>query len=291
MQDINGIQEAVFACVDGSKYSEAVCDYGLHIAKELKLPLVLLNTVEHPHNSSLTNLSGNLSLGERDTLLDVLSDEDKQKNRDTINHGKEILKELRERVASRGYSNVIISQRHGSLYENLKELEDKLRVVIFGFSGMGHMQMEDEVGSSVENIIRDIDAPIILVNREYSPIKSVMVAFNGESGSTKALEELSSSPMLEREVKRYVVNVNSNQSKSDELIKHAKEIIKDSSLNCEFIQKSGEPLESILECIEKNNIDMLAIGSYSHGKLKSAIFGSFTTKLIQNVKVPLVILK
>lgn len=291
MQDIKSIEKAVFACVDGSKYSEAVCDYALHIAKELDLTLVLLNTIEHPNASSVTNLSGNLTLGERDVLLDELSDEDAQKNRETINHGKEVLKELRERVTDKGYSNVTISQRHGTLYENLKELEPKLRVVIFGFSGMGHMQKEDEIGSCVENIIRDIDAPIILVNRDYSPVKNVMIAFNGKSGSVRALEELSSSPMLERDIKRYVVNINSNKNSSDKLMAQAKELIKHEPLNCEFIQKSGEPLESILECIDKNKIDMLAIGSYSHGKLKSAIFGSFTTKLIQNVKIPLVILK
>ncbi|MDT8338306.1 MAG: universal stress protein [Sulfurimonas sp.] len=291
MQDIKNIEQAVFACVDGSKYSEAVCDYALHIAKELNLTLVLLNTIEHPNASSVTNLSGNIALGERDTLLQELSLEDAQKNRETISHSRELLKELKERVSDKGYSNVIISQRHGTLYENLKELEDKLRVVVFGFSGMGHMQKEDEIGSCVENIIRDVDAPIILVNRDYSPIRNVMIAFNGESGSTKALEELSSSPMLGREIKRYIVNVNSNQSRSDELIEHAREIIKDETLNCEFIQKTGEPLESILECINNNDIDMLAIGSYSHGKLKSALFGSFTTKLIQNVKIPLVILK
>jgi len=291
MQNVKSIQKAVFACVDGSKYSEAVSDYALHIAKELDLTLVLLNTIEHPNASSATNLSGNLALGERDTLLDELSEEDAQKNKEAINSGKELLKELKERVTDKGYKNVVISQRHGTLYENLKELEPKLRAVIFGFSGMGHMQKEDAIGSCVENIIRDVDAPIILVNKEYSPIKSVMVAFNGESGSIRALEELSFSPMLEKSVKRYVVNINSDMKRSDELMTKAKEIIKDEHLNCEFIQKSGEPLDGILECIDKNGIDMLSIGSYSHGKLKSAIFGSLTTKLIQKVKIPLVILK
>lgn len=291
MQDIKSVKKAVFACVDGSKYSEAVCDYALHVAKELNLTLVLLNTIEHSGISSITNLSGSIALGERETLLQELSEEDALRNKETIARQRELLKELKARVSNSGYTNVIISQRHGTLYENLKELEDKLRVVIFGLSGMGHMDDSAEIGSHVEDIIRDVDTPIILINKEYTPIKNVMIAFNGESGSSRALEEVASSPMLGREVKRYVVNVNNNKSKSDELIKHAKEIIKDDSLNCEFIQKSGEALESILDCIDKKSIDMLAIGSYSHGKLKSAIFGSFTTKLIQNVKIPLIILK
>ncbi len=291
MQNIKNTEQSVFACVDGSKYSEAVCDYALHIAKELDLTLILLNIIEHSNTSSITNLSGSIALGERDDLLHELSSEDALKNRETINHGKEVLKKLKHRVDASGFNNVIIAQRHGTLYENLKELEDKMRVVIFGISGMDHIDDNSQIGSHVEEIIRDVDAPIILVNKEYTPIKNVMIAFNGESGSTKALEEVSSSPMLGHDIKRYLININNNQNKSDELIKQAKEIIKEDTLNFEFIQKQGETLEGILECIEKNSIDMLAIGSYIHGKLKSALFGSFTTKLIQNVKIPLIILK
>jgi nucleotide-binding universal stress UspA family protein len=285
------MQKAVFACIDGSKYSEAVCDYALHIAKELNLTLVLLNTIEHPSSSFAANLSGNISLGERDDLLHELSSEDALKNRQTINHSKEVLKKLKQRVQESGFKNITVIQRHGTLYENLKELEDKLRVVIFGISGTDHMNDSTQIGSHVENIIRDVDAPIILVNKEYTPIKNVMIAFNGESGSIRALEEVSSSPMLGRNITRYLLNSNNDKSRSNALIKQAREIVKESELRCEFIQKSGDALEDILESIDKNSIDILAIGSYSHGKLRSALFGSFTTKLMQNVKIPLIILK
>ncbi|MCK9472838.1 universal stress protein [Sulfurimonas sp.] len=291
MQYIKNMQKAVFACIDGSKYSEAVCDYALHIAKELNLTLVLLNTIEHPSSSFAANLSGNISLGERDDLLHELSSEDALKNRQTINHSKEVLKKLKQRVQESGFKNITVIQRHGTLYENLKELEDKLRVVIFGISGTDHMNDSTQIGSHVENIIRDVDAPIILVNKEYTPIKNVMIAFNGESGSIRALEEVSSSPMLGRNITRYLLNSNNDKSRSNALIKQAREIVKESELRCEFIQKSGDALEDILESIDKNSIDILAIGSYSHGKLRSALFGSFTTKLMQNVKIPLIILK
>ncbi|PLY13987.1 universal stress protein [Sulfurimonas sp. CVO] len=291
MQNINTIKEAVLACIDGSKYSEAVCEYGLYIAKELKLPLVLLNTIEHTHISSKSDLSGSIGFGERDTLLNDLSDEDAVESKKLINNGKDILKSLKEKVINSGFEDVVISQRHGTLYENLKELEEKMRVVLFGISGVDHNSDIMEIGSQVENIIRDVNVPIILVNKEYSPIKNVMIAFNGESGSTRALEEVSSSPMLGRDIKRFVINICNDTKKSQELIENAKEIIQDKTLNCEFISKSGDPLEEILNSQKSNNIDIMAIGSYSHGKLKTALFGSFTTKLIQNVKIPLIILK
>lgn len=291
MQNIQDIKEAVFACVDGSRFSEAVCEYGLHIAKQLSLPLVLLNTVEHPNASSVTNLSGNLSLGEREDLLDELSQEDEAKNKETRSNGKELLLKLKEKIKAQGFEDVTSLQRHGTLYENLKDLESQLRVVLFGVSGMGHFQEGVEIGSQVEDIIRDVDAPIILINKEFTPIKKVMIAFNGASGSVRALEEVSASPMLAKDVKRYIVTINKDLQKAEELAKQAKDLIQDDSLNCEFISKEGDPLDGILGCIDKNDIDILSIGSYSHGKLKTTLFGSFTTKLIKNVKIPLIVLK
>lgn len=291
MQNVNDIKEAVFACVDGSMFSEDVCGYGLHIARQLGLPLVLLNTVEHPNASSKTDLSGNLSLGERDDLLGKLSKEDAEKNRETRAKGKSLLSSLKAKADASGYDNVITLQRHGTLYENLKELEGKLRVVLFGVSGMGHFEEESEIGSQVETIIRDVDAPILLINKAYAPVEKVMIAFNGTSGSVHALEEVSASPMLSKEVKRYIVSVHKDIAKAEELIAQAKALIKDPSLNCEYIAKEGDPLEGILGSIEENAIDTLAIGSYSHGKLKTALFGSFTTKLIKSVKIPMIVLK
>jgi nucleotide-binding universal stress UspA family protein len=291
MQSMGDIKEAVFACVDGSRFSEAVCDYALHIAQQLSLPLVLLNTVEHANASSVINLSGNLILGEREDLLDNLSEEDAAKNKQRRSQGKELLATLKEKINAQGFEDVITLQRHGTLYENLKDLEPQLRVVLFGVSGMGHFQEGVEIGSQVEDIIRDVDAPIILINKEFTPIKKVMIAFNGASGSVRALEEVSSSPMLAKDVKRYIVTVNKDIKKAEELSHQAKDIIKDLTLNCEYISKAGDPLESILGCIDNNDIDILSIGSYSHGKLKTALFGSFTTKLIKNVKIPLIVLK
>ena len=45
----------VLVCLDGSEFSKAVCDYGIFIAKNLNLPLVLLNVIEHSKISNIVD--------------------------------------------------------------------------------------------------------------------------------------------------------------------------------------------------------------------------------------------
>jgi len=43
---VNNTNEVV-ACIDGSRYSEAVCDYAAWLSKGLEVPLTLLHNIEH----------------------------------------------------------------------------------------------------------------------------------------------------------------------------------------------------------------------------------------------------
>ena len=84
----------VLVCLDGSEFSKAVCDYGVEIAKKLNLPLVLLNVIEHSTISKNIDLSGNIGLGEKDELLEMLVDEDAKRSQEQISKGKAILKQM-----------------------------------------------------------------------------------------------------------------------------------------------------------------------------------------------------
>ena len=72
----------VLVCLDGSELSKAVCDYGIFIAKNLNLPLVLLNVIEHSKISNIVDFSGNIGLGEKDELLEMLVDEDAKRSQE-----------------------------------------------------------------------------------------------------------------------------------------------------------------------------------------------------------------
>ncbi len=276
----------IYACVDGSKFSESVCDYSIAVAKRLGVELKFLNTIEHSHISKKQNLSGNIGLGSRDSLLESLSNEEALESKDLISRGKDALRAAKERATSSGYTNITSIQRHGSLYENLIDLEDDIRVLVIGFSGEDRSKEDKGVGKQVEEIIRSLHVPTLLVNREFDQIKKVLIAYDGSEPSKKALEMVAKNPIF-GEVERFLVSVNQDEN----ILESAKEHLKSSNIEANIFSLKGDPLVELLKFQEEKEIDIIAMGAFSHSRIKGALFGSFTHKMLLNVKTPLLLLR
>lgn len=276
----------VLVCVDGSDFSKAVCDYGVFIAKNLNLPLVLLNVVEHSKISNLVDFSGNIGFGAKDVLLEMLVDEDAKRSQEEILKGKVILKQMQEYVKSKDFSNFTTLQRHGTLYETLDELGSDLKIAIIGLNG----ENSKDIGSNVEELIRTLNIPILLVNSEFKPIKSILMAYDGSLYAKKSIDIAVKNPIFPN-TKRYIVNVNSDKNDSNRVLNEASLIFKNANIDSEILSLSGDKLEAILNYQQSINADIIAMGAYSHNRFRSAIFGSFTTNMILKSKVPLLLFR
>lgn len=276
----------VLVCIDGSDFSKAVCDYGVFIAKNLNLPLVLLNVVEHSKISNLVDFSGNIGFGAKDVLLEMLVDEDAKRSQEEILKGKVILKQMQEYIKSKDFSNFTTLQRHGTLYETLDELGSDLKIAIIGLNG----ENSKDIGSNVEELIRTLNIPILLVNSEFKPIKSILMAYDGSLYAKKSIDIAVKNPIFPN-TKRYIVNVNSDKNDSNRVLNEASLIFKNANIDSEILSLSGDKLEAILNYQQSMNADIIAMGAYSHNRFRSAIFGSFTTNMILKSKVPLLLFR
>ncbi|MDX4047804.1 universal stress protein [Aliarcobacter skirrowii] len=276
----------VLVCIDGPNFSKAVCDYGVFIAKNLNLPLVLLNVVEHSKISNLVDFSGNIGFGAKDVLLEMLVDEDAKRSQEEILKGKVILKQMQEYVKSKDFSNFTTLQRHGTLYETLDELGSDLKIAIIGLNG----ENSKDIGSNVEELIRTLNIPILLVNSEFKPIKSILMAYDGSLYAKKSIDIAVKNPIFPN-TKRYIVNVNSDKNDSNRVLNEASLIFKNANIDSEILSLSGDKLEAILNYQQSINADIIAMGAYSHNRFRSAIFGSFTTNMILKSKVPLLLFR
>lgn len=278
--------ETILACVDGSTYTNSVRDYGVLFAKTSKIPLTLFNTVEHFKPRQSRDLSGNITLGGRDELLDFLVEEDHTKSKADINTGRQMLEILKSNIPE-GIA-VASLQRHGSLYENVQDLEPKIRMLILGLSGKDHEGRNQAVGEQVEEVIRSLHVPILLVNCGFIEPKKVMIAYDNSASAKKALEAVVQAPLL-GDVERHIVCVQSSSKKAMQILENAKKIAGNS--NMIYTPLEGEAVEELHKYQESKGIDLIAMGAFSHNRLRDKLFGSFTAKMITEAKVPLLLLR
>lgn len=274
------MSKKILACIDGGKFSNEVCKYGIFIAKKLNLPLVLLNVVENVKNSSKLDLSGNIGLGAKDDLQEDLVDEAMKLSQDKIKRGKNALNECKQIANEQNFTNYEILQLHGELDECLQELSSDLKLAIIGLKG----RSSDKIGLHVQSVVRALNMPILLVNDEFKPINSVLMAYDGSNFAKIAFEVATKDAVLP-DTKRYIVNVNSNNAQS--LLNEASEILKNSNFEVSVHALNGDRIEQILNFQKEHNIDIIAMGAYGQNRLKSILFGSFTTKMLLSATKPL----
>jgi nucleotide-binding universal stress UspA family protein len=283
-------EKKVLVCVDGSFYSKSACDYGIFIAKQLNIPLILLNVVEHHHNAKHTDLTGNIGLGTRDTLLEELSNEEAKISKTLIANGRKVLQELSAYAKEQGVEKTHTLQRHGALDETLEELTAETKIAIIGLRGQDNEGNNLSIGKHVETIIRTLNIPILLVNSSFKPITSILMAYDGSDFANKAIYTATQDPIFPN-VKRVIANVNKEESISAKLLSDAKQLFSKAQIDVETTSLKGDAVEALLNYQEKNGLDIIAMGAYSHNRLRSAIFGSFTSKMLLKAKTPLLLFR
>ncbi len=283
-------EKNVLVCIDGSHHSKSACDYGIFIAKKLDIPLFLLNVIEHQHQAKHTNLAGNIGLGTKETLLEELCKEEAQTSKTLIDNGRKILQELTIYAKEQGIQKIQTLQRHGELDETLEELSAQTKIAVIGLRGQDNEGNNLSVGNHVETIIRTLNIPILLVNSLFKPITSILMAYDGSDFANKAINTATQDPIFPN-LKRVIANVNKEQSISIQLLNNAKQLFNEANIEVETIALKGDTIEALLHYQEEHDLDIIAMGAYSHTRLRSAIFGSFTSKMLLKAKTPLLLFR
>ncbi len=235
----------IYACVDSSKFSKYVCDYSIDLSNSLDLPLKFFSSTK---NSTL-------------------------------------LEEFEEQAKNRKTKQIVSSKKEGSLYENLLGLQESIRVAVVGLDGINEKGKKSGISPQVEKIIKDIRAPILLINGTYKPINKVLIAYDGSVSSQKALDILISNPIF-HDVQRDIVSVN-----NEAVLQEAKKKLASSNITANFIYLEGEPVTAILSYQKECDIDLIAMGAFGHGTFHHIIYGSITHHMLLEACVPLLLVR
>lgn len=283
--------DQVMAAIDGSQFSEGVCDYAAWASLALKAPLTFVHVVDnHSQVTGSKDLSGNLRFGARERLMDELSELDEQRGKVNREQGRLMLEAAKTRAIEDGVAEPVTRQLNGTLVETLVEIEDNVRLLVVGKRGETAHQASGHLGSNLERVVREMHRPILMVSKIFKRPEKILMAFDGSKTARKGVEMLAKSPLF-NSTACHIVMVSAETAENRSQLAWALSTLREAGHQAEGAIRAGE-VDEVLKSYEKeHSIDLLVMGAYGHSRIRHLLVGSTTTAMLRSSRIPVLILR
>ncbi len=280
----------ILAFIDGSIYAQSVCDLAAWAANRVSASVEILHVLGRRDTTSApVDLSGNLDADERDELLNELAALDEQRAKLGLRRGRLLLDEAKARLQAVGVAAVSTKLRHGDLVETVEEFEAGADLLVIGKRGEAADFAKGHLGSNLERVARSSRKPILVAARAFRPIKRFLIAYDGGASANKALEHVVRDPLL-RDLECEIVMAGSESDLRSRLDTAATRL-RDNGFNVSATLAPGHAEDVIGSRIEVGGVDLLVMGAYGHGRIRSLVVGSTTTAMVRRCKIPVLMFR
>ncbi len=281
--------EKLIAFVDGSVYSQSVCDHAAWVAGRTGVAVELHHVLgRREGGSEKANLSGNITLGARTALLEELTDLDAQRAKLSQKIGRAILDDAQARLEEGGVKNVSVRLRSGDIIDTVNETEADAGLLVIGKRGEAADFAKLHLGSNLERVVRSSSKPVLVAARAFNPINKFMIAFDGGTSCMKAVDHVSRSPLFAGLSCRLLM-VGADNAENRKALDDARAMLEAGSYTVEADIVPGQPETVISEAVEREGIDLLVMGAYGHSRIRNLIIGSTTTEMVRSCKIPVIL--
>jgi nucleotide-binding universal stress UspA family protein len=281
----------LIALIDGSGYSQSVCDLTRWVAERTDASVELMHVLgRRITDSEPADLSGSLKLGARSALLKELADLDEQKNKLELKRGRLLLEEAKTGLEEKGVGTVTTKLRHGDLVETIAEFEGDADLILVGKRGEAADFAKLHLGSNLERVVRAANKPVLVASRAFKPINKFLIAFDGGESAMKAVRHIASGKLFTG-LPCTLLSVGKPNDTLQEKLDEAATILRKAGYAVDAGIVPGEPEDVIKDRIEAENIDLLVMGAYGHSRIRNLIIGSTTTEMVRSCHVPVLMFR
>ena len=281
----------MIAFIDGSIYSDSVCDHVIWAAAGDQSDVSIFNVIEGAHDIDVpSNFSGSLDADAKNKLLAELSELDQQRAKFSQKKGRLVLDLARERLTEGGLKKVKTHLRNGDFVTTVTEYQDNSDLIVIGKRGEAADFAKLHLGSNLERLIRSTNKPVLVAARFFKPIKKILVAFDGGRSSYGAIDFIASNTPYSR-LECHIVIAGEERGRGHKQVIHAENLLKKAAMDYRISQECGEPEKVITDYVEKHSVDLLVMGAYGHSRIRNLIIGSTTTQMIRSCLVPVLLFR
>ena len=281
----------LIAVIDGSSYSESVCDHTAWIAKRSGGSVAVVHVLgRRDVSSEPADLSGSIGLGARSELLEELAELDGQKAKLAQKRGRAILEGAKERLAASGIDNVSVRLRHGEVVETVSEFEEDAELIILGMRGEAADFSSGHLGSNLDRVVRSTNKLVLVASKSFQPIKRALIAYDGGLSAIKAVNYIADSKTF-ADIDCHLLAVGDASPDRVRELEGAAAILQAAGLKATHEFLPGEPEDVIAEKAQNDNFDLLVMGAYGHSRIRTMIIGSTTSQLLMLCKIPVLLFR
>ena len=282
----------ILACTDGSLYATSVYDHAAWAARQMEGASIHVLHMLNPHHEApaKADYSGSMGVGARSALLNELVELEASRAKIAQKRGQAILEDASAHLKAAGVDKVVAEQWHGKLSDEISKYEAEADLVVIGKRGNNADFEKGHLGSNLERVVRSCRHPVLVASRAFAEINNLVLAFDGGSSATKAIDYLCDQPLL-RGIHVYLLYVGTGNAKIEASLAQAEAQLKKAGYEVTIEQRSGEPEKVIGDVVAQDHIDLLVMGAYGHSAIRQMIVGSTTTAMIRTVKIPVLLFR
>ena len=281
----------LIALIDGSIYSESVCDNAAWVSQRCNADIELLHVIGRREVATApSNLSGNITLGARTSLLNELSELDAQRAQLSQKLGRAILDDAESRIVAQGGTHVTSRLRIGDIVEAVAEQEADAEMVVIGKRGEAADFAKLHLGSNLERITRSSTKPVYVAARAFKPVNRFMIAYDGGTSAMKAVDYVARSPLFAG-LECCLLLIGAENSENRKRLDDARTILEAGSFAVDAKILPGQPDTVIASAVENHGIDLLVMGAYGHSRIRNLIIGSTTSEMVRSCKIPVILFR
>ncbi len=281
----------VLACIDGSTYSQSVCDHAIWAAQRVAVPLEFLHVLERDAETpAKADLSGSIGFDSRDRLLAELAELDERRSKLAQRRGRELLESATQHAKAAGVAHTDSRLRHGALVDTLTDLESDVRLFVLGKRGEHADFAKLHLGSELERAVRAVHRPLLVASRQFKAIERFLIAFDGSATTRKTVELVASSPLF-KGLECHLVTAGNETPETRTNLAWAQQTLATAQIEARGSLRAGAADAVISDYVAANAIDLLVMGAYGHSRIRQLIVGSTTTAMIRTCLIPVLLVR
>lgn len=277
--------KSILLAIDGSNYTEAILKYGIDLAQKIDAHLRVLTVID------IRIFEWAVAIGVEGFAPIIPSTTYQEESQKILEDKAEKVLERAGTVLTKEGVSHDLEKASGSPVEIICDRSRLVDLVIMGSRGEFGSWRDKMLGATLEATTRLCIKPVMVTEKEYSPVTNILVAYDGSNNSNKALPWAG---FLARQLDTplTVLTVGSDKESAKSTLKEASEYLASYKLQkLSTLAQEGETEIKIVETCKEIMADLIIMGSYGHSRIREAILGSSTVQVMRKAPVPVLMVK